>query len=129
MEEAAFKDCSGLEGCVVAENAKLQRIEKEVFSGCSSLRSFDIPLNIELIGENCFQKCHSLRRLGFASRDSLKRLVGDSMLDEVLETFGLDEISGLFRIEIDDGGVSFDFPGWSFVADGLSRPALVPDIR
>jgi hypothetical protein len=30
IEESAFKGCKGLKSCLIAENANLQRIEKEV---------------------------------------------------------------------------------------------------
>jgi hypothetical protein len=38
--------------------------------------------------------------------------LGNSTIDDVLETLELNEISNVFRIEIeiDDGGISFDFP-------------------
>jgi hypothetical protein len=39
----------------------------------------------------------------------------------VLEKIGFAEISGVFRIEIEDRGVRFDFPGWSSVSDRLSQ--------
>jgi hypothetical protein len=85
IEESAFKGCIGLESCLVAQNSNLLRIENEAFSGCQSLRSFDIPESVEGIGEKCFQKCISLHRLRFVSGKSLKKFVGDLTLDEAFE--------------------------------------------
>jgi hypothetical protein len=125
IEEAAFKGCRGLESCVIAGNSSLVRIEKEAFSKCCSLRSFYIPIGVEAIGEKCFNKCYSLHRLRFVSNESVKKFVGDLRLDEALENIGFAEISSVFRMEFDEGGVPLDFPGWSPKCDGLARFALV----
>jgi hypothetical protein len=114
--------------CLLAENAHLVRIEREALSKCCSLRSFYIPRSIEVIGENCFSKCVSLRRLTFASGESLKRMADDLTLDEALDTFGFDEIMGLLSIEIEGGGACSDFPGWSSVADDDSHVTLIHDL-
>jgi hypothetical protein len=114
--------------CLLAENAHLVRIEKEAFSECCSLRSFCIPGSIEVIGETCFSECVSLRRLRFASGESLKRLMGACTLNEALDNFGFDEIMSLIKIEIEAGRVPFDFPGWSSVADESSPLTLIQDL-
>jgi hypothetical protein len=111
IEEAALKLCYGIESCMLAENAHLSGIYTVAFSQCCSLRSFYIPLSVEVVDENCFQQCRSLRRLRFVSGELLKRFVSDSTLDEALESLGFDQISRLFRVEIDDGVLSVDFPG------------------
>jgi hypothetical protein len=128
--ESAFKGCIGLESCLTAENATLLEIENEAFSGCRSLSSFDIPGSVEGIGEKCFQKCISLHRLGFVSGESLKEFVDDLTLDEALTNLGFDEFSVFFRIkiEIDEGKMDFEFPGWSSVGDELSHFILVHDL-
>jgi hypothetical protein len=111
IEAAAFKGCTGLECCVVAESAKLMRIEKEAFAERCSLRAFYVPLNVDFMGENCFKSCVSLCRLRFGSGYSLKRLIDDSILDEVLETIGLGQISILLRIEMEDDEMSVGIGG------------------
>jgi hypothetical protein len=128
VREAAFKGCEGLESFAVAETANLVRIEKEAFSECRSLRSFSITRNIEFIGENCFKKCFSLRRLRFVSGESLKKLMGDSTIDDVLETVGLGEISILMKVEIKDDEMTVDDGGGSSVRDPSSHLTLVQDI-
>jgi hypothetical protein len=128
IEEAALKGCNGLESCLIAEKVNLVTIEKEAFSECFSLRSFCVPLSVAGIREKCFDKCVSLHRLRFVSGQSLKSLIGDLMLDEALERFGLYEIWSLFQIEIEDGGVRCELRGWSPVADGSSHLVLSQDI-
>jgi hypothetical protein len=111
IEEAAFKDCSGLESCLIEEDPNLRRIEKEAFSECCSLRSLYVPLSVEELGENCFSKSSCLHRLGFVSIELLNKFVNDLALDEALRHFGLYEISGDFKIDLDDGGVDCDCAG------------------
>jgi hypothetical protein len=113
---------------LIAENTILRRIEKEAFTECHSLKSFSVPKSVETIGEDCFKDCHSLSRLSFVSSDLLKQFVGDCTLDEALENIGLAEISTRFRIEIDERGACFEFPGWSSVAHGSSHLVLIQDL-
>jgi hypothetical protein len=129
IEKAAFEGCDGLESCIIAENASLVRIEEEAFSECFALRTFYIPRSLEVVGENCFKKCRSLRRLRFASGEFLNKFVGDFTLDEALEMLGLGEISSLMRIEIEDREQRVEFDGWSSVADGSLYLTLVQDAR
>jgi hypothetical protein len=103
------------------------RIDSEAFSECHSLRSFYLPRSIEIIGENCFKKCHYLRRLQFSSGEFLNKLVGDSRLDEVLETLGLSEITSLLKIELEESETQIGFTGWSSTGDGSSFLTLVQD--
>jgi hypothetical protein len=130
IEEGAFKGCIGLESCITGENAKLVTIEKSAFSECLSLRLFYVAASVSVMGENCFHKCNSLRRLRFATSESLKTLVFDSTLDEMLEKIGLADFSMLLRIEMEhsSGGADCEFSGWSSVGDGRSHLALVQDI-
>jgi hypothetical protein len=62
----------------------------------------------------------------FASGESLKKIACDSTLDEALERIGFDEVSTLLRLEIEDAGVHFEFPGWSSIVGEDSRLTLVP---
>jgi hypothetical protein len=112
IEESAFKKCDGLEECLMEEDANLVMIGKEAFADCCSLKSFHVSRSVERIGEGCFGGCGPLRQLRFRSLASLKKIVGDFTLDEALENIGFDEISSLFRIEVEDGGADFEFGGW-----------------
>jgi hypothetical protein len=71
--------------CWIAENANLVRIEKESFSECHWLRSLCFPKDVEVVSEDCFRKWFSVFQLRFVSAESLKRLVGDSPVDEAVE--------------------------------------------
>jgi hypothetical protein len=121
IEESAFKDCIGLEECSIHKDGMLVKIGREAFAGCSCLRSFYVPKTVEVIGENCFKKCPSLFQLKFGSGDTLEKIVGAKTLDETLEHLGFSEISGLFRIEVDNTVSDFSFPGWAPVADASSH--------
>jgi hypothetical protein len=112
---------------VIGENAILGRIDKEYFSDCHSLLSFSIPKRVDAIGDNCFNNCYSLHRLGFESIHLLKQFVGDRTLHETLENMGLCTISSVFRIETTDGGLYFEFPGWFSNADEGLHLALDQD--
>jgi hypothetical protein len=126
--EKCFRMCRGLESCKLDENADLKLIGPEAFSECRVLTSFYLPDSVEVIFDDCFRKCCSLYRLVFGSGESLNKFVSNSTLDEALGKVGFDEISIVFGIEIDDRGVSFEFPGWSWIADENSRLTLVPYI-
>jgi hypothetical protein len=112
---------------VIAKNAGLRRIGPEAFLECCVLRSFYIPDSVEVICEACFRECTSLDRLEFDSGESFKTFVSGSMLDEALEKLGLNEISSLLEIEIDDGRICCDFSGRSSVADESSHLILIQD--
>jgi hypothetical protein len=111
IDDFAFKECIGLEYFRVEEDAILTKIGQELFAGCSSLGSFYVPKTVEEIGENCFKKCPSLSRLWFGSGDTLKSLVRDMTLDAALERLGVSDVSGLFRIEVDEDCADLMFPG------------------
>jgi hypothetical protein len=81
----------------MAGDSNLVRIVKKAFSDCGSLGSFCVPLAVEEVGQDCFQKCCCLNRVRFASADSLRKFVADMGLD-----FGFEEILSVFRIEFDD---------------------------
>jgi hypothetical protein len=128
IEERALHGCTGLESCLIRENASLVEIEAGAFSECCSLRSFYIPRSVQVIGKNCFSKSGSLHRLKFESGESLSRFVGSSTLAEVLETIGLGEVSSLLIIELEHGGMAFEFVGWSSVVDSSSHLTLIQNI-
>jgi hypothetical protein len=120
--------CERLNSCLIADHANLVNIDKEAVSGCHLLRSFCIPKRVELISEDCFTKCCSLCRLRFVSSESLTKLTDDCPLDEGLGQLGLHEILSLLRIEIGDGLLDFELPGWSTIAEETSRVTLVQPI-
>jgi hypothetical protein len=124
IEESAFRSCCGLEECLMEQSALLAEIGKLAFAGCHALRSFQIPRSVEEIGEECFDECRPLHRLTFGSSASLMKILGGRPLDEGLDSIGFKEISSLLRIEVEDGGVDLEFPGWISVGDGGSTLVL-----
>jgi hypothetical protein len=128
IEESAFKDCIGLEECSIHRNAILVKIGQEAFAGCCCLRSFYVPKSVEGIEENCFKECPSLSLLEFGCGDTLKKIVGDTTLDEALEHLGFTEITSLFRIKIEEDDSTLSFPGWIHVADDGSHLILARDV-
>jgi hypothetical protein len=102
----------------------LVTIGQDAFAGWTSLRSFTVPKSIETIGKNCFKQCPSLFRLKFRSGRTLKRIVGETRLDDALDHLRLTEISSLFRIEVEEDGGDLAFPGWIPVADESSHLTL-----
>jgi hypothetical protein len=60
--------------------------------------------------------------------ESVKILIGERTLDEVLKSIGLGEIFCVNGTEVDHGGVMFDRSGWSLVCDEGSHLSLVLDI-
>jgi hypothetical protein len=109
--------CTGRESCVIVKNEGLKRIEGEEFSECRVPSSLHVPDGVQTISDNCFTECCSVDRLLFQSGESFRQFVRDSTLDEALERLGLDEISSLFGIEIEDTRVYFELPGCSSVTD------------
>jgi hypothetical protein len=95
---------------LIDEDASLAKIEEETFAECLSLRSFEIPMNVEEIGRDCFSKCVRLSRLRFCSGESLKKIVGGLTLVEAVKQIGFDEISNEFKIEVNHSGMTVDFP-------------------
>jgi hypothetical protein len=128
MNEAAFKGCTGFESCAVDENKSFLRIEKQVFADCRLLKSFYVLAGIGRIGEDSLRRYGSILVLTFASRESLKKIVGELMLDEALQHIGLSEISILFEIPINELGVELDFAGLFLVDDENAHSKLIRDI-
>jgi hypothetical protein len=116
IEEFAFKECIGLEECPVTWEAILTKIEQEAFAGWISLRLSYVPKSVQRIGENCFRECPSLSRLRFGSEDTLKRIMGDTTLDEALKYLGFTEISSLIGMEVEEDVFDLSFPGRILVA-------------
>jgi hypothetical protein len=125
--ESAFKNCDGLEECLIDEDGVLVRMGQEAFANCRSLSSFYFSKSVRELGENCFVRCGPLHLLIFESGVSLKNIVGDLSLDEVLEHIGFTDITSLFEIEVTEDGVDFDFdfPGWVTVGGSGSTVVLV----
>jgi hypothetical protein len=84
----------------MAEELSLVTIGAKAFAKCTSLRSFDIPGGVSEIGSNCFDKYLYLDQLKFVSSESLKQIVDDRLLDDVLYEFGVHINSSFFRIDV-----------------------------
>jgi hypothetical protein len=118
IEESAFDGCAELESCLIAKDSSLVTIGATAFAKCALLRSFTIPPRVGEINRDCFIGCIYLHRLKFRSSESLKRVLGDRSLDDGLEGIGVTINSGLFRIEVEDGGMELEFPGWTSASVG-----------
>jgi hypothetical protein len=46
------------------------------------------------------------------------RFAGDGSLDDALEGIGVTTSSSLLRIDVEDGGVEFEFGGWVSIRNG-----------
>jgi hypothetical protein len=112
IEESSFQGCTQLESCLFAEDSSLVTIGANAFAKCTSLRSFSIPRHVVEIGNSCFDECYYSYRLKFQSSESLKRIVADRSLDDALNEIGVNVSSTLLRIEVEDGGVELNLPGW-----------------
>jgi hypothetical protein len=116
IEEASFEGCAELETCIISRDSSLVTIGDRAFAKCISLRSFDIPRLVVAIGSNCFDECIHLYQLRCLSSESLKRIVGDRSLYDALDELGVSGGSGLFRIEVEDGGAELKVGGWDCVS-------------
>jgi hypothetical protein len=123
--ESAFKDCDGLDECCMDKKAVLVQLEDCAFAGCHSLRSFYFPSSVTRIGKKCFDGCDCLQQLTFGSGATLKTIVGDVTLEEILETLGFADISSLVKFEVSEEGVDLEFPGWDSVGKSGSTLVLV----
>jgi hypothetical protein len=128
IEREAFSNCNGLEYCLMDENGSLVEIEDRAFASCCSLRSVGFPKCVGRIGQDCFSACSSLYQLRFGSGESLKKMVGGATLDDVLDNAGFNEISSLFRIEIEHRRGDLEFEGWVSIGERGSNLTLVQDI-
>jgi hypothetical protein len=131
IEEASFEGCTELESCLMNEDSSLAKISEMAFANCTSLRSFYVPRRIGAIGSNCFNECIYLYQLTFGSSQSLKRVIGDRLLDDALDDIGVSTGSGLFRIGVQDDGVELKFAGWVSlpVNEGDLHLTLVRDLQ
>lgn len=58
--DGAFRACRALKSVEILENIRPTNIRDEAFSGCTSLTSITLPVNIFTIGDNAFSGCTSL---------------------------------------------------------------------
>jgi hypothetical protein len=57
-------------------------------------------------------------------------MIGDRLLENALGEFGVRGSSSLFRIDLEDGGVGFNFTGWSYVCSERNLElSLIRDIQ
>jgi hypothetical protein len=61
----------------------------------------------------------------------LRTIVGDLLLDDLLNRLGVNVGSGLMMIDVESGGEELKFPGWVSVVDceGDSQLTLVRDFE
>jgi hypothetical protein len=118
IDDSSFEGCTELASCLIADDSRLVSIGARAFAKCTSLRSFSPPPLVGDIGSTCFIECIHLYELKFMSSECLKRAIGDRLLDDILDEFGVTGSSSLFRIDVEDGeGVELEFQGWSQVGD------------
>lgn len=60
-----FLNCTSLEKVIFGKNSQLKKLGYDSFSGCTSLKSIDIPATIEYIAEEVFKNCASLKEVNF----------------------------------------------------------------
>jgi hypothetical protein len=131
IDDGSFEGCTEHESCLIADKYRLVSIGARAFAKCTSLRSFSVPPLVGEINSTCFTECIHLYELKFMSSECLKRVIGDRLLDDVLDEFGVTGSSSLFRIDVEDGGgVELKFQGWSQVGDceGDLEFSLIQDI-
>jgi hypothetical protein len=63
----------------------LTRIESSAFSS-SSLKSIEIPRNVEILGSSCFCECKSLSSISFESNSRLLRIESNAFRESSLES-------------------------------------------
>jgi hypothetical protein len=85
ISEVSFKGCTGHEYCLFNETAYALRIEEEAFAHCHLLKLFCIVKRFEGNEDRCFRMCGSLFVRGFASGESVKKIVRGLAFDEGLE--------------------------------------------
>ena len=68
VSESAFNNCRSLNKATIAQNSKLQVIEKGAFNSCISLTEINIPAKLTSIGDNAFQFCSMLNKVYFEGR-------------------------------------------------------------
>ena len=93
LGEGCFSSCSSLERVTFEAGSGLKRIEKQAFSGCSSLKALEVPKSVEVLGEQCFCSCSSLERVTFEAGSGLKRI----------EKEAFSRCRGLKGLEVPDG--------------------------
>ena len=57
---SAFKNCTNLKKANLSQESKLDSLSNEIFSGCSSLQSFEFTPNIIIVNANVFDGCTDL---------------------------------------------------------------------
>ena len=95
IRKRAFAYCSSLVSVNFTANSKLQRIESEmsadgigntstdgVFRNCTSLRRFELPASVTVIGAGTFNGCTALEELIIPSNTALTQLTGYMNRDE-----------------------------------------------
>lgn len=91
----AFSSCTSLQAVNFSPNSKLQRIESVMggdgigntvtegsFGYCTSLKKFEVPASVTVIGAGAFNDCTSLEELIIPSNTAMTKLTGYVYQDE-----------------------------------------------
>lgn len=65
VAESAFNNCRSLHKVTIAQNSRLQNVEKDAFNNCIALTEINIPATLTTIGSNAFQFCNMLNKVYF----------------------------------------------------------------
>ena len=94
---AAFSGCRYLTSVIIGSNS-IKKIEKSVFSGCTSLQSISIPNGVTSIGENAFYFCTSLTDISIPS--SVKNIDYDAFYNCKIQNLYITDIAAWCNINV-----------------------------
>lgn len=86
INRSAFEGCSNLNDIIF--NTSLEKLEKDAFAYCKSLKKLEFPKSLKSIGSNCFSDNFSLYEISFNE--------GLSEIDE----YAFENCTSLVKIEI-----------------------------
>ena len=61
--KGVFQECENLKSVEISQNAHLSTIGNRAFCGCKGLKSYDISINVNMIGQYAFAGCSNLTSL------------------------------------------------------------------
>jgi hypothetical protein len=97
LGSSSFSDCSSLSSISsisfesFESNSRLNRIESSAFQS-SSIRSIEIPRNVEILGSPCFSFCQSLSSILFESMARLNRIESEAFSSSSLDQLKFHEM-------------------------------------
>ena len=74
IKNGAFKNFTALEKVTVPRNPQLREIGKNVFSGCESLETLNIPDSVNSISPQAFKGCSGLKKVAFSASSPITEL-------------------------------------------------------